>query len=73
MDFKGLSDDESDHPIKKFLQRIQPATALTHANIPSLLGDWQLQLIVPDDKLEAAAATITSAMPFKRMSIPPKH
>ncbi|KAJ7499504.1 hypothetical protein FB451DRAFT_1004537, partial [Mycena latifolia] len=69
--------------------RIHPATALTRANIPclvwgkdalafvysrpALLSDWELQLVVPDDKLEGAALTITSAMPFKRMSTPPER
>ncbi|KAJ6581809.1 hypothetical protein B0H19DRAFT_927743 [Mycena capillaripes] len=66
---------------------LRSATALIHANIPCLVwaedalsfvhfvptGLFALQLLVPDHKLEDAAAAVMSAMPLERMSTPPEE
>ncbi|KAJ6620486.1 hypothetical protein B0H10DRAFT_2358890 [Mycena sp. CBHHK59/15] len=83
----GVHFDECPRTLQTHVLRLQPAAALTHANIPCLVWAedalsfvhlvptelFALQLLVPDDKLEEAAAIITSAMPFERMSSPPEH
>ncbi|KAJ6514928.1 hypothetical protein C8R47DRAFT_1089102 [Mycena vitilis] len=79
--------DECPHSIKGQILRLRPAAALTRANIPCLIWAedalcfahfvptalFALQLVVPDDKIEAAAEAIVSARPFQRMSAPPER
>jgi hypothetical protein len=78
--------DECPDSVETQMLRLGPATALTRANIPCLVWAedalcfvhfvptvlFALQLLVPDDKLQAAAAVIMSAMPFERISTPPE-
>ncbi|KAJ7477194.1 hypothetical protein B0H11DRAFT_1295037 [Mycena galericulata] len=76
--------DECPETVQTQMLRLEPAAALIAANIPCLVWAedtlsfihfvptylFALQLLVPDDKVENAAAVITSGMPYERTDKP---
>ncbi|KAJ7477192.1 hypothetical protein B0H11DRAFT_1295096 [Mycena galericulata] len=79
--------DECPDTVETQVLRLEPAAALTAANIPCLVWAedalcfvhfvptflFALQLIVPDYKVEEASTTITSVLPYERMDKPSKR